>query len=199
MSVSTNSVAVELNGLGAQGQKTLDTWMRAMATRKGVIPIPLASLSLEDGTAITTFSDGASATPGINQVANKEQVLRWNNNATTTAVAVGGLSMPLDLDSSQPITVHWRAKMSGTTDSPDLEHECYFGAGDTDCAGTDDEIDGGTTLTEYTATIAATNVGGAPEELTLIFKPKNGEIGTDDLLVHSVWLEYTRSLSVIGA
>lgn len=162
-----------------------------IASAQKCIPIPLGCLTLEDGTAIGKFSDGDSATPGFDQVSNKEVVLRWNNHGTPTKVAAFGIAMPPDLDAASDVVVHWRAKMSDANDTPDLEHECYFGAGDTDCAGTDDEIDGGATLTEYTATIAAANVGGSPEELTLIFGPKAGEIGTDDLLVYSVWLEYT--------
>jgi hypothetical protein len=154
------------------------------------IPIPLAAFTLEDGTPLAKFADGDSATPGFNQVSGKEVVLRWNNHATPTKVAAFGITLPPDLDPAAAIAIHWRAKMSGSTDSPALEHECYLGAGDTDCAGTDDEIDGAATLTEYTASIAHGDVGGSPEELTLIFGPKASEIGTDDLLVYSVWLEY---------
>ena len=154
------------------------------------VPIPLACLALEDGTPLAKFANGDSATPGFSQESNKEVVLRWNNHGTPTKVAVFGLSLPPDLDPAAAVAVHWRAKMSGANDTPVLEHECYLGAGDTDCAGTDDEIDGAATLTEYTSSIAHGDVGGSPEELTLIFGPKAGEIGTDDLLIYSVWLEY---------
>jgi hypothetical protein len=130
--------------------------------------------------------------PGFNQVYNKEVVLRWNNHAAPLKVAAFGISLTPDLNPGENVVVHWRAKMSGATDTPLLEHECYLGAGDTDCAGTDDEIDGAATLTEYTAAIAHADVGGAPEELTLIFGPKASELGTDDLLVYSCWIEYTR-------
>lgn len=163
-----------------------------VATAQAVIPIPLSSLTLEDGTALTKFSNGDSDVPGFNQVSNKEVVLRWNNHAAPLKVAAFGITLPPDLNPGADVVVHWRAKMSGATDSPVLEHECYLGAGDTDCAGTDDEIDGAATLTEYTATIAHADVGGSPEELTLIFGPKATELGTDDLLVYSVWIEYTR-------
>jgi len=162
-----------------------------IASAQKCIPIPLGALRLEDGTALGKFSNGDSATPGLSQESNKEVVLRWNNHATPTKVAASGITLPPDLDASSDVVIHWRAKMSGATDSPALEHECYLGAGDTDCAGTDDEVDGAATLTEYSATIANANVGGSPEELTLIFGPKASELGTDDLLVYSVWIEYT--------
>jgi hypothetical protein len=159
-----------------------------------IIPIPLSSLTLEDGTALTKFVSEGNPTCGFSQEANKEIVLRFNNHATPADVAAFGIPLPADLNPGANIVVHWRAKMSGATDTPVLEHECYLGAGDTDCAGADDEIDGAATLTEYTATIAHADVGGSPEELTLIFGPKAGEMGTDDLLVYSVWLEYTRQV-----
>jgi len=164
-----------------------------IASAQAAIHVPLGALTLEDGTAITTFSDGASATPGFSQESNKEVVLRWNNHATPTAVAFS-VVLPEDLDDSADVIIHWLAKMSGATDSPEITHECYIGAGDTDCAGTDDEIDGGTTLTEYTATIAAANVSAAPQPLTVIFQPKDGELGTDDCLIYGVWVEYTRQI-----
>jgi hypothetical protein len=160
-------------------------------TAQAVIPIPLSSLTLEDGTALTKFVSEGNPTCGFSQEANKEIVLRFNNHGTPADVAAFGIPLPADLNPAADVVVHWRARMSGATDTPVLEHECYLGVGDTDCAGTDDEI-AGDTIDEYTATIAHANVGGSPEELTLIFGPKAGEMGTDDLLVYSVWLEYTR-------
>jgi hypothetical protein len=159
-----------------------------------IIPIPLSSLTLETGAALTTFVSAGDATCGFSQEGNKEIVLRWNNHGTPPKVAAFGIPLPADLNAGANVEVHWRAKMSGATDTPVLEHECYLGAGDTYCAGADDEIDGDTTLTEYTATIAHADVGGSPEELTLIFGPKATELATDDLLVYSVWLEYTRKV-----
>lgn len=157
------------------------------------IPIPLGALTLEDGTAIAKFSDGASATPGWAQISNKEVVLRWNNHSSHTAVAFS-VPMPNDLNDGADVTIHWLAAMSGATDTPDLVHECYFNAGDTDCAGTDDEIDGGATVTEYLATIANANVPASPSALTVIFQPKDTEAATDDVLLYAVWVEYERKL-----
>lgn len=165
-----------------------------LKSAQAIIPIPLGLLKLEDGTPIDKFADGASATPGMSQESNKEVVLRWNNHATPTKVAASGIPLPPDLDPAAPLVVHWRAKMSDANDTPTLEHEVYLGAGDTDCAGTDDEVDGGITLTEYAATVLAADIAGAPEEMTLIFGPADGELGTDDLLVYSVWLEYTKKV-----
>jgi len=158
---------------------------------QATIPIPLGALTLEDGTAITKFADGASATPGFSQESSKEVVLRWNDHATPTKVAFS-VALPQDLDPNNDIEVHWLAKASGATDTPVLEHEVYIGAGDTDCAGTDDEIDGGTTLTEYYALVDDANVETPPNMVTVVFGPKAGELGNDDLLIYAVWIEYQR-------
>lgn len=164
-----------------------------LVSAQATIPIPLGSLTLEDGTAITKFSAGDSATPGFSQESDKEVVLRWNNHATPGAVAFS-IPMPQDLDESKDLVIHWLAKMSDANDTPDLVAEAYFDAGDTDCAGTDDEIDGGTSLAEYTNTIDAADVPASPSVLTVVFGPKSAELGTDDCLVYGVWLEYTRKI-----
>lgn len=197
--ISTTAATVSIADSGSfTAQTTVEAALaehyQNVASAQACIPIALSSLTLEDGTAITKFADGASATPGFSQESNKELVLRWNNHASPTKVAAFGVPLPPDLNPGANVVVHWRAKVTGATDTPVIEHEVYLGAGDTDCAGTDDEIDGADTLTEYTATIAHGDVGGSPEEMTLIFGPKATELGTDDCLVYSVWLEYTRQI-----
>lgn len=195
--LSTTAATVSLEDAGTfTTQETVEGALQELyqdvVSTQAVIQVPLSSLVLEDGTAIGKFASADSAVPGFSQEANKELVLRWNNHASPGKVAAFGLALPPDLNPGANVVIHWRAKMSGATDTPMLEHECYLGAGDTDCAGTDDEIDGAATLTEYTAAIAHADVAGSPEELTLLFGPKATELGTDDLLVYSVWIEYTR-------
>lgn len=156
---------------------------------KKTIPIPLGALTLEDGTALTKFVSEDAASCGFAQLSNKELVLRFNNHATPPKVAFS-VPMPQEMDGAAAVEVHWLAAMSGSTDSPVIEHECYYGAGDTDCAGTDDEVDQGTTLTEYSSSIAHGDVPDTmPSVLTCIFGPKAAELGTDDLLIYAVWLE----------
>jgi len=45
---------------------------------------------------------------------------------------------------------------------------------------------------EETLTIAAADVPASPSVLTLVFHPKDGELGTDDFLLMPPWLEVTR-------
>ncbi len=162
---------------------------------KGTIVVPLGSITEEDGTALTIFG-ASSATPGFSQESDKELVLRWHNHANPDGVAFT-VPIPLDLDATADITIHWLADMSGATDTPVILHEVYFGKGDTDAAGTDDEVDGGATITEYTATTLAANVQAAPDTLTVVFQPTDGELGTDDMRVYAVWVEYTKKVVAV--
>lgn len=157
-----------------------------------IIAVPLTAITEEDGTILTTF--GAGATPGIQQLSNKEVVLAWDGNATPGACAVNIPFVDPRIDATGDVIVHFLAKMAGATDTPVLVMEAYFGAGDTDCAGTDDEVDGGTALTEYTMTIAAADVPSAPSSLTLVMTPTAGQMDTDELHLYALWLEATSKL-----
>ncbi len=155
---------------------------------KGVV-MPFALL-LEDGTALTKFS--SAPTPGYVQLNNKEVVLQWAKHATPSPISALFL-LPDDLDSTAPVRVHFLAAMGGATDTPEMTMEAYFNKGDTDCAGADDEIDGGVTLTEYSMTIAHGDVPDAgPAALTVVANPKDGELGTDACYLYAIWAEYTK-------
>ena len=157
-----------------------------------VIPIALGDFILEDGTAITKYSTGG-ATPGFQQLANKEVVLTWDGNATQTPIAVTVPFVDAGINGAAACKVHLLAKMAGATDTPVVVFEAYFGAGDTDCAGTDPEVIGAT-LAEYTMTIAHGDVPEAPSSLTLILTPTAGQMTTDELYIYAAWLEVTSKL-----
>jgi hypothetical protein len=166
-----------------------------LLSAQNTVLIPLGALMLEDGTALTKFADGDSATPGRSQESNKEIVLRWNNHATPTKVGFS-VPMPMNLNDGANAVVHIMAAVTGTEtpDTPVIEFEAYFNKGDTDCAGADPEITGGVTPAELTNTIALANVPASPSTLTVLFGPKAGELGADDCLVYGVWVEFTGKL-----
>lgn len=149
-------------------------------------------LTQEDGTALTKWTAGA--TPGFQQLSNKETVLCWDGNASPTGV-MAHFDFPDDLDGAAPVKIHYLAKMAGTTDTPVIVNEAYFNAGDTDCAGTDDEVDGGVTLTKYSMTIAADDVPDGPASLDVLFDPTDGQMNTDELHIYAIWAEYTKKLA----
>lgn len=151
-----------------------------------------AVITGEDGTVLTKFTAGA--TPGWQQLSNKECVLTWDGNAGPTKVSLQ-FFIPDDLDGTAGVELHVLAAMAGTTDTPTLTCEAYFNVGDTDCMGTDDVIDGGVTLTEYSSAIAHGDVPDAgPAHLTIVMGP-TGTMTTDELRLYAVWLEYTKKTS----
>jgi hypothetical protein len=171
---------------------TVEAALAQLGTRLQKARITPIALTLEDGTALTAYT--ADPTPGWAQLSNKEVVLKWGSHATPGKIAAV-FTLPDDLDGSANVEVHALVAMSGATDTPDLVHEAYFNAGDTDCAGTDDEVDGGVTLTEYVNVIAASDVPNGPAHLTCVINPKDGQLGTDDLYLYAIWVEYTRVIT----
>lgn len=157
-----------------------------------VIPVCLGAVRSEDGSSLTSLA--ADAAPGFTQLDNKEVVLAWAANAAPLAASVVIPLVDPAINDAADVSVHVLAKMGGATDTPTLAYEAYIGSGDTDCAGTDPEITGGTALTEYVMTIAADDVPSAPSSLTLILTPTAGQMGTDALYVYAIWLTVTRKL-----
>ena len=155
------------------------------------VNVPLSAFTLADATPLAKFSDGVSSTPGLAVVGGKEMVIRWNNDATPTGI-LATIPLPADLDNSEDVIIEFMAAMSGATDHPGITTTAFFNAGDADCAGADPEITGAAVLTKYRCIIAAADVPAAPGNLTFGLKPVNAELGTDDLLIYSAWLSYTR-------
>ncbi len=174
------------------GTDTVEAALAQLAGRAKKARLSPCALLLEDGTALTKFS--AAPTPGWAQLSNKEVVIKSATHATPGKMAAV-FSLPDDLDGAADVEIHVLAAMSGATDTPELTTEAYFNAGDTDCAGADDEIDGGVALTEYVNVIAAADVPNGPAHLTAIMNPKDGQMGTDDLHIYAIWLEYTRVIT----
>jgi len=171
---------------------TVEAALAQLASRaKKARLVPIA-IVLEDGTVLTKHS--AAPTPGWAQLSNKEVVLQWAAHATPGKIAVI-FAIPDDLDGSANAEVHFLAAMSGANDTPEMTMEAYFNAGDTDCAGADDEVDGGVTLTEYVNVLALADVPDGPAHLTVVMNPKDGELGTDSLYLYAIWLEYTRAIT----
>lgn len=159
-------------------------------------------IAAEDGTALPKFADGASGV-GWAQLSNKELALRWNNNATPDKVALQFV-MPQDLDDSKAAVLHLMGAIvkagADETDSPVFTVEAYFSTAAAD-PGADDNCGGetGEFLTtananwqEKTLSIALADVPAAPCVLTLVLNPKDGQLGTDDFVLLTPWLEVTR-------
>jgi len=165
------------------------------------IQIPMGAWTEQDGTALADFADGASATPGWH-AGDEGFGIRWNNHANPDPIATS-VVIPNDLDATADVVVHVLAAKVGATvgDAVTWTIEAFNNSdgalydADTDFGGTSSAMTGNATsktCQEETLTLAAANVAAAPCVLNLTLQPTDGTLGTDDVIVFGVWLEYTR-------
>jgi hypothetical protein len=170
----------------------------------GIIDLPLFSFQLATGVALAVFADGASATPGYAVVDSEALGIRWNNHATPAAIGRSFL-WPADLDPTKDATIHVLASKTGATvgdavtftttlfnQVPAALHDA-----DADFGGATSAMTGDTTaktVAELTRTIAAADLpqGAFPASCSFTIKPTAGLLGTDDVVIHAVWIEYAK-------
>jgi hypothetical protein len=181
-----------------------DAFMTHLTSTKTQRHIPLADFRLVAGTPLAAFADGASATPGYAVDDSEAPAIRWNNHATPTAV-YASVPLPPDLDDAEDVVVKVLASKTGATigDAVTFTLTAFMltvGAlrdADANAGGATGAMTGNAaskTVQAVSRTIAAADVPAAPGSLTLSMKPTDGTLGTDDVSVHSVWLEYTPKL-----
>lgn len=162
------------------------------------IPAPMVEA---DGTYLAEFADGASATPGIDVVDAKAMGTRWNNHANPDPAATA-VDFPMDLDESKDVVIHYMCSKVGATigDAVTWLTGAFFGTvgathdADADAGGTSSAMTGDAatkTMQEETLTIANADVPAVPCRMFLTVQPTDGTLGTDDVVLHSMWLEYT--------
>lgn len=170
----------------------------------GFLDLSIGAWQEQDGTALAAFADGVSTTPGYS-AGDEGYGIRWNNDAAPDPISYS-CPVPPDLDSSRDVVVHVLAAKVGATigDAVTWLMETFFNVdgaaydGDTDCGGTSSAMTGNLTTKfcqEETLTIAAADVEASPAVLTLTLQPTDGTLGTDDVIVLGVWLEYTSTES----
>jgi hypothetical protein len=161
----------------------------------GFIPLPLAQareLSSDDTQALAAHggilaSDSTPILDVINAGTDQQMEVTWA--ASNVDKIAWHVALPPDLDDSSNMTFHAMALMGGSTDTPTLTIEAFFGVGDTDAGGATGALSA--TEAEVTRTIAAANVQAAPDFLTITLVP--GAHGTDTAILRGCWLEYTRA------
>lgn len=174
----------------------------AINTTQAQINVPLGTAILAAGTPMAAFADNASSNPGVTLANSKAVGIRWNNNASQTAVWFC-VPMPQDLDDTAALVLHALVSKTGATtgDATTLTVTAFFQTvaalhdADTDCGGTSSAVTGNATaktVTEITLSIAGSDVPASPSSLSFSIKPTDGTLGTDDFIVHALWFEYTR-------
>lgn len=159
-------------------------------TTLGLLPVPLTSITQEDGTVLAKLN---STTSGWSQLGNADVVINIPVNATVEAFSFTALSPP-DLDVTQPVYVLVDVSKAADNDTLTLDCELYASAPG-DYANSDLVSSSATTIVaagsqlSFTCgapTIAATSFSGV---LTL-----GGTNDGDAVYIRSVSIRYTKKL-----
>lgn len=174
------------------------TAVKLAATLKtGSIPLPLTAwreISSNDipNTAADAGALSSNTTPilgRVNGATDKQLRLAWAAS-NSDEITFGGIAYPPDLDDASAVTVHLLAAMAGATDTPTIAISFWEGVGDTNAGGNTGAITG-TTVTEYSVSIAHGDIGAHPKAATIGIIP--GAHTTDALYIYAAWIEYTRA------
>lgn len=170
----------------------------------GQVNIPIGSCVLAStGAPLVVFADGSA--DGLALINSESWGYTWNPGATPVGIATN-VAMPQDYDPAFDITFHAIVSKTGATvgDASSLTIAAYMvGAGalhdsDANFGGATNAIVGNAatkTTTELIRTLATANLVAPPCTLALSVTPTPATIGTDDLHLHAMWLEYTRKLA----
>jgi len=171
---------------------------------RGILRFDVTSaLDIATGAKMAVFANGASTTPGTQFTDSKTSAVRWNNDAAPGAIAMN-VAVPIDLDTSKPAVVHALVSKVGATvgDATKLTIGAFnhvVGAlhdADVDFGGDSSAIGAPSaaskTISELTLTLAAADLAAAPAGMCLTVKPKAGTLGTDDFVLHELWIEYAK-------
>jgi len=186
---------------GTTVEAALQELAQHIQSAQAFLNLPLGAWTEQDGTALADFADGASTTPGWS-AGDEGFGIRWNNHANPDPISTS-VPIPPDLDASADVIVHIMAAKIGATvgDAVVWLIEAFNNAdgalydADADFGGESSAMTGDAatkTCQEETLTLAAADVAASPCVLALTLQPKGGTLGTDDVILLGVWLEYTR-------
>ncbi|MBX3465292.1 MAG: hypothetical protein KF878_00145 [Planctomycetes bacterium] len=163
------------------------------ATGQACVPVPLASITREDGTPLVKQ---ATTNAGFAQLADKEQVILIPVNATTGEQLAFCVPLPPDLDDSKAVKIHVLAGKESNDDALTLDAEAYFVApGD---VGNDDANDTAAQVITQAASELVFSCGAAgvlahPCVLTGVLL-LGGTNDDDAVRIYGVWIEYSRKV-----
>lgn len=171
---------------------------------QGHIALRPSDFYLLTGAPLAAFSNGASAVPGSAVVDSKAFGVRWNNNATLDAI-VTTIEVPPDMDVTANATLSIKASKIGATlaDATTFTVALYnqtTGAlhdADADFGGVTSPMTGDAatkTIQSVTRTLALADLAGSPAGMTLILKPTDGTLDTDDVVFLGGRITYQKKL-----
>jgi hypothetical protein len=171
-------------------------------TTKGIINIPTPVFSAA-GVALAAFADGASDVPGY-CVTAKGLGVRWNDHAAPLAVGTK-VMVPPDADITANMTLHILAAKTGATQADATKFTVGAFNNVVDAAYDADATFGGDTtamvgddtakhVQHVTLALALADLAAYPAAVELTIKPKDGTLGTDDVIMLAAWVEYQKKL-----
>lgn len=184
----------------AEVEAALQEIYQHIITTKGIIPIPMPTIT-DAGVALAAFANADDPLPGF-CVTAEGLGIRWNNHGTPTPVGTK-VMIPPDMDVTANAVVHILAAKTGATvgDATKFTIQAFNNVvaalydADLDFGGDTDAMVGDATaktVQHVTLTLALANLAAYPAALELTFQPKDGTLGTDDVIMLAQWIEYTR-------
>jgi len=196
---------IALEAVSANATTTIEVLLaRGVGGRKpskGFVPLDITTMreiASDDIQALVAHggllsSDSDPALARVNGATDKALRVTWDGTNDTDEAQFAPVAMPHDLDAAQDLTIHFLMAMGGATDTPTVDVQVFDGLGDTEMGGATAAVTG-TTITEYSVTVANANVGGPPTGfLNIALVP--GVHTTDDLHLYAAWVEYRRAES----
>lgn len=192
-------------GAGTLGTGTVGTTQLADAgvtagklsttLKTGYIPLDLAAArEIATNDIINAAGNGGilalDTTPifeRVNVATDKKLRFRWA--ASNSDAITWNFGYPPDLDDAATVIVNILAAMGGATDTPTVAINYFENVGDTNAGGNTAAVTG-TSIAQYTRTIAAADVGAYPKAASVELVP--GAHTTDTFLLYGAWIEYTR-------
>ncbi len=188
----------------AEQEVDLGELLTNATTAHAVVNIPLTSFLAADAAVLAKFSSASSPTFGFNLADSEAMNLRWNNDANPGS-ALCQLTIPPDLDDTANAQLEFLCSKSGATvgDATTLTIAAQFLVdgdlhdGDTPVSIVTDALVGNATAKttkRLTGTILASDLQPGVSTMTFTVTPTAGLLGTDDLMIHSARLRYTRKV-----
>ncbi len=187
-------------------EAALQELYQQVETANASFSVPLSSFVLAAGTPLAAYSAGNTGVPGFNLVNSEAICIDWNNYPSNAGVTIWGqVAFPVDVDPAHDVIVQCLTSKTGATagDTGKLTFAGYIlSVGDVnnadtvftaDMAGMTATATAGTTAEQF-YTIDAADVPVGARTLTFSLTPKTGTLETDDILLHSVRIKYTRKL-----
>jgi hypothetical protein len=186
-------------GVGAAfpGAGDIVASMLSTTLKTGFIPLDITSLRIIATNAIGNTTEGmlldgntAPSLARVNGATDKALRVIWASSSSVE-VQFPPVPKPPDLNGAANLTVHLLMQKDTNTDNAvTVDVQVFDGIGDTEC-GAETAALSTATLTEYSATVTASDLGDHPGFLNISLTP--GAHTTDAIRLYAAWIEYERA------